>query len=641
MPRRLVWISAVLWVLPMPCPAGTAAPLEAYGRLPSLEDAALSPDGSSIAFVSTSQDQRLMLIYSLRERRVLGRVRIGDVKLRSIEWADDAQLLVTTSLTYLPWGLSGPKQEWFMMQSIDLHQHKVHPLLQAEHDLQTMNVVWGAPMIRKDGGDTIVYLHGLYLSDRTMPGLFKVNLTNGVERVARQGSAATVDWLVDDAGRIVAEEDYVERERRWAIRTLRAGHLEEAVSGVEAIDRPHILGFDPSGEAAVVALVDNEQIAWKTLSLKDGTWAADFAPDRPHGGVIVDPRSQRILGTTSGGDDAHYLFFDPDLQERWDWAVRQFRNEHVQLVSLSQNRSKALLLVTGLRSGYSYHLADFEEHLTEPVGKVYNDIDVIAEVRFVSYAAADGLKIPAYLTLPPGRPAKNLPVVVLPHGGPATRDSLGFDWWAQALAAQGYAVLQPNYRGSDLGRQWIAAGFGEWGRRMQSDLSDGLRYLAGQGIADPKRACIVGASYGGYAALAGVTLESGVYRCAVAVGGISDPHQFARWVEGRTRLGRQTTLRYLDRFLGATSPDDPALEAISPLKHVLNASVPVLLIHGRDDTVVPYEQSADMAKALKRAGKPVEFLTLDKEDHWLSRSETRVRMLRASVEFLAHNNPPD
>jgi len=639
MPRRL--ISTVFGCLLALQAADAAAPLEAYGRLPSLEDAALSPDGAWIAFVRTVQEQRLIVIYSLKEHHFLGGIRVGDQKLRSVAWADDTQLLLTTSTTGMPWGLRGSDQEWFQMQAFDVQKRKARALLDGVHEVRTLNAVWNAPMIRREGTDTILYLHGWYLSDRTTPGLFKVNLSNGVERVARQGSPATVGWLVDGAGQLAVEEEYFEDGRRWAIKVARGGHLREAVSGVEAIDRPRVVGFDPSGEFAVVSFVENDQVVWKLLSLKDGAWGGAFAADKPRGGAIVDPHSQRIVAAVAGGDEPKYAFFDPELQERWDWALRQYRNERVQLVSLSQNRSKALLLVSGPQSGYSYQLADFDERLIEPIGRVYDGVDEIAEVRPVTYTAADGLKIPAYLTLPPGRPARNLPVVVLPHGGPAARDSLRFDWWPQALAAQGYAVLQPNFRGSDLGRKWIASGFGEWGRKMQSDLSDGLRYLVSQGIADPQRACIVGASYGGYAALAGVTLETGVYRCAVAVAGISDPRDFEKWVAERTRSGRRTSLRYWDRFLGTTSIDDPRLAEISPLKHVQNVGVPVLLIHGRDDTVVPYEQSADMAKALKRAGKAVEFVSLDKEDHWLSRSETRLRMLKASVEFLRRNNPPD
>jgi dipeptidyl aminopeptidase/acylaminoacyl peptidase len=247
------------------------------------------------------------------------------------------------------------------------------------------------------------------------------------------------------------------------------------------------------------------------------------------------------------------------------------------------------------------------------------------------------LKIPGFLTLPHGRAEKNLPLVVFPHGGPAQMDTADFNWWAQAMAAQGYAVLQPNFRGSSLGYQYMEAGFGEWGRKMQSDLSDGVRFLVKEGIVNPERVCIVGASYGGYAALAGVTLETGVYRCAVSVAGIADMKRFHNW--NAANGGRSG--RWWDRFLGVAGKNDPALLAISPIEHLSALTVPVLLIHGRDDTVVPYEQSDAMLAAAKRAGKSIELVTLKHEDHWLSRSETRLQMLQATVEFLRANNPPN
>lgn len=229
-------------------------------------------------------------------------------------------------------------------------------------------------------------------------------------------------------------------------------------------------------------------------------------------------------------------------------------------------------------------------------------------------------------------------MIVLPHGGPASADTLHFDWWSQALAAQGYAVLQPNFRGSILDSRFLEAGFGEWGRKMQTDLSDGVRYLANQGIIDPKRVCIVGASYGGYAALAGVSVETGVYPCAVSVAGISDLRRFRKWTIAN-EVG--ISQRYWDRFIGTADQHDPALLAISPIEHVAAVSVPVLLIHGRDDTVVPYEQSDVMLSALKRAGKSVSMLTMKHEDYWLSRSDTRLQMLQATVDFLKANNPPN
>ena len=220
------------------------------------------------------------------------------------------------------------------------------------------------------------------------------------------------------------------------------------------------------------------------------------------------------------------------------------------------------------------------------------------------------------------------------------RDTAEFDWWSQALADQGYAVLRPNYRGSDIDWQFLKAGFGEWGRKMQTDLSDGVRFLIKEGVADSARVCIVGASYGGYAALAGVTLDPGVYRCAVSVAGLSDLALMMR-SRGEGGVDARSTIRYWDRYWGVTGRTDPALDAISPIKHVNAVKVPVLLIHGRDDTVVPFEQSQLIFDALRRNSKDVELVALKEEDHWLSRSATRLQMLEATIAFLRAHDPPD
>lgn len=207
------------------------------------------------------------------------------------------------------------------------------------------------------------------------------------------------------------------------------------------------------------------------------------------------------------------------------------------------------------------------------------------------------------------------------------------------MASRGYAVLQVNYRGS-AGFSWnfLQAGFGQWGRKMQTDLSDGVRYLAADGTIDPKRVCIVGASYGGYAALAGAALDPGVYRCAASVAGLSDMRRFVAWSKMRSGVEAQ---RYWSRFMGAQGLSDPVLQQISPALHVDKVSIPILLIHGKDDTVVPLEQSRLMESALQKAGKPVEVLVMEGEDHWLSRGDTRLQMLNSVVAFLEKHNPPN
>jgi dipeptidyl aminopeptidase/acylaminoacyl peptidase len=260
----------------------------------------------------------------------------------------------------------------------------------------------------------------------------------------------------------------------------------------------------------------------------------------------------------------------------------------------------------------------------------------------VDYRASDGLALRGVLTLPPGRQPKALPLVVLPHGGPAARDYPGFDWWAQAFASRGYAVFQPNFRGSSgYGIQFRNAGMGEWGRKMQTDISDGVADLAKRGIVDPKRACIVGASYGGYAALAGVTVQQGLYRCAVSVAGVADLSDMLVYERKSSDGPLSSSVRYWRAFMGASSSSDSRLTPITPASLAKQADAPVLLIHGNKDTIVPIDQSETMESALKRAGKPVELVTMDNEDHWLSREETRIVMLKSAVAFVEKYNPPN
>jgi dipeptidyl aminopeptidase/acylaminoacyl peptidase len=622
--------------------AKAAAPLEAYGRLPSIEQATLSPDGTKVAFIQTTQDTRMLAIYDLVEMKTHSITKLGEQPVRSVEWADDTHLLMTKAYTQMPFELSGEQREWRLMEVFDLGTRKWRALLDHIHaEVRTMNVVEGRTIVSHKGNDTVLYVEGLAVGGVTHLALFSINLTTGVEQLVKEGTLEANGWVLDDSGQIVAEQDYFDASRRWVIRLYDGGRARQTVTGIAAIDAPEVLGLSAAGDEILFTVTEPQGYTWKPLRISDGTWGAEVLPEESLTRVILRNGSNRMVGAAFVGDTTRYRFSDKRIQEGWDWVERVFGYQRVEFVSASADYSKFIVEALGPKAGYAYYLADIKEHLTRPVGRIYGGVEQIAEVRAIKYKAADGLEIPAYLTLPPDRAAKMLPVIVFPHGGPQSRDFLSFDWFAQAMAAQGYAVLQPNYRGSSINKQWIEAGYGEWGRKMQTDLSDGLSYLAAQGIVDAKRACIVGASYGGYAALAGVSVQSGIYRCAVAVSGVSDPADFMNWVKRKEHYGDQVGLRYWERFLGVDKPGDKSLDTISPLKNAGRITVPMLLIHGRDDTTVPYDQSADLAKAMKRLGKPVKFVTLDKEDHYLSHSATRLQMLESSMDFLKANNPPD
>jgi dipeptidyl aminopeptidase/acylaminoacyl peptidase len=647
--RAMQWaVPAVLvlglQLLPRPAAAATPleVPLEVYGRLPAMENVALSPDGTKLALVRARGDDRVLVIASLSGNRAIAALKVGQTKLRDVEWADDSHVLLLSSSTGPSGVFLGPKREYSQLQIYDLDTNRVRNPLSAIRDVATSNVIMGELMVRRSGARTYLVVPGVCVTGHKRPVLFRIDLTNGA-RLIEDGDEDTLEWVVDGDGKVIAAEKYRNSEKRWALLLRGDAHQAEAAYGEGAIEIPSIAGISADAASLWIRVVadDSDDPVWKSLSLKDGTWSEPREQTRGLVSLIKDRYTGRVIGGKGFSDHAEYRFFDPQVQANWDAVERKFPSQHPSMISHSDDFRRWVVLVGYADIGPAYALVDLDSDKARKIGASYDGLTNVAEVRAIAYPAADGLKIPAYLTLPAERAATNLPLIVLPHGGPAVRDHGGFDWWAQALAAQGYAVLQPNYRGSALGWNFVTAGFGQWGRKMQTDLSDGVRYLAAQGLIDPRRVCIVGASYGGYAALAGAALDPGVYRCVASIAGIADLKRFLVSVADRDDTDDSQSGRYWNRFLGVTGAADPLLDTISPLKHIDAIAVPVLLVHGKDDTVVPYEQSQIMAAALRKAGKPVEFVTLRREDHWLSRSETRLQMLQAVVKFLKINNPPD
>jgi dipeptidyl aminopeptidase/acylaminoacyl peptidase len=618
-----------------------AAPLEAYGKLPFVDMIALAPDGKQLAYAATDGEKRQIVIRNLETGKVVGGVYAGERKIRAIQWAGSGHLVITGSVTSAIPFVTAPRSERFVALDYDIAGKKLTELLTNIADPnkpQTLDVIYGGPDVRFIGGHPFVFLQGaVFVDDRSRLGLFRVDLDqNDATNIVFEGFADTDGYVVDAKGRPLAETEYDGSKGRWLMKVWK-GHWTEITRETAPIERPFLLGLGRDGASIAASFFRDEHSVIRELSPDSVTWSA---PVQEPDALIWDPATSRLMGEYNLlGDDLVYTFYDPRDQASWNAVLRAYKGSRVILNSFSDDHRKFVVLVDSPTEGPAYALVDLDTRHGEWLSDEYKGLTAadIAEKRAITFKAKDGLELHGYLTLPHGRPAKGLPLVVFPHGGPESRDEPGFDWWAQAMASRGYAVLQVNFRGSaGYGWTFLQAGFGEYGRKMQTDLSDGVRWLAGQGVIDPARVCIVGASYGGYAALAGATLDAGVYRCAASVSGISDPRRLIAWDKERAGDDGAAGERYELRYMGPQA----RLAEISPLFHIDAVTIPILLVHGKDDTRVPFEQSQIMADALAKAGKTVRFVTLPKEDHFLSQGATRLKMLQSVMDFLETYNPP-
>lgn len=633
------------------CVPAAAAPLSAYGGLPNIDSIEISPDGATLAMIVSDGENRSLVV-----RPVAGGApkayAVGSAKVRRVDWVGTDHLVITTSQTGRPAQLIGSRQEFMLGFSLDLKTQKVESLLAKSLGRQqtgthfrdagtkisgSMNVMAGPPMVRTVNGKPTLFLQAITFKERYgVLTLVHHDLKSGVQKIVEFGANDTDELLLGPDGAVVARTDYDGKAGRWSLKFRRNVGWSEARVFEDRIESPEMIGLGRDGQSVLISEPDETGTVLREISA-DGTAGAPLHA-RDADGVIFDPETRRPIGLYAlVGDDGRYTFFDERDQNVWNAVKAAFKGDSVRLESWTRDRQKIVVLVDSATEGPGFAVIDLATRKAEWLGAQYEKVlpEDLSKVRAVRFKAKDGLELSGYLTLPNGKEARSLPLVVLPHGGPQARDAPGFDWWPQAIASRGYAVLQVNFRGSDgFGQSFVQAGYGQWGRKMQSDLSDGVSHLAAEGVVDARRVCIVGASYGGYAALAGATIDTGVYRCAASVAGLSD---LRRLVEDEGMVAR----RYWKRFMGVQKLSDPALAEISPITHVDRVAIPVLLVHGRDDTVVPLEQSQIMAEALSKAGKPVELIVQKGEDHWLSRGETRREMLEATMAFVEKHNPPN
>ncbi len=612
-----------------------------YSQLPLIADPVVSPNGDRIAYGTALGEQRWIQIYDRKVQKRLISLRLTRGLINSLGWIDDQHLLIMTGTIDAPLGLSAKPRVWRQATVLNVISQKQVEFSPASHDQSIINAVTGEYQIRQRNGRAMVYLPGYYRQSGVLkPLLFVMDPDTGLAIELARSESSYAQWLIDDLGNPRVSREYSENKHQWNINSIRKGNWVTDQTGTDSLDWPELLGFTNDDDNVLVRIkTHDERLEIQDLSLSDGTLSPSQI-NKPSGAdLIFNDYTGRIFGSRVRST-GNLSLPNPDWQRRWETAIKHYPASHVTLASYTPDFTTLVLLIDNPDAGLFYDLFDVAAETFARMGSVLNEVNQFARAEEITYPASDGTTIPAVLTQPRGLQKSGLPLIVLAHDGPWSYVTTDFSWLRAALAASGYAVLEPNFRGSALSSNLERAGFGQWGRAMQTDLSDGVRFLSDQGLIDPKRVCIAGASYGGYAALAGVTLQTGIYRCAISIAGISDLSTYLAWKTREIGTLDSSNQRWWARYLGLSGASSRPLDTISPLKNAEKIEVPVLLLHDKDDLSVPYSQSLALQRVGKSLGKNIELINLREGNHVLSTAASRKTVLQNVLEFLRKNNPP-
>lgn len=616
-------------------PAAGPMPIETLAQIPFFSEPVISPDGRRLVARINGEGVEKLAVYDLAgPRDAAPKIIPTQGAIRWYGWAGDDRVLVGNTLFSITF-LTLPLQ----MTRLSAYDLKTG----TTSAIQAGSGMLGDTVVYTDPGGRFVLLSAQKDHDDS-PSVWRVDLATGAAVEIQRKSANIWSWFVDDRGTVRGGISY--DSGSWTVhrRDPETGELKRAGSGKVAPGRESAvdsIGLLAGGDSGII--VTNERTGRFGVYRYDLGAQAIGEPIFEHPEVdVTKPQisadGQKVEAVYYEDDLPRVAWLTPELKQLQEQIDRTFPGKVNRVLNHSRDRNRVLVWSGSASDPGTYYVFDRKAKRMEAFASPYEGLSEpqLSPVKPVRYQARDGLQIRAYLTLPRGAEPRALPLILLPHGGPFLRDSYQFDPLVQFLASRGYAVLQPNFRGSTgFGRDFVERGYGQWGGKMQDDLDDGVAWLAGQGMVDPKRVCIAGLSYGGYAALWGAIRNPEIYRCAISMAGVSDVRAMLKY-DGRALVATRYSKLWRRKVEGEERRD---LAAVSPLQQSARLNVPVLIAHGERDSNVPVDQSRQMIKALKKRGARVQSAFYPNSGHGFTQSADSVDFMKRVEAFLEVHNP--
>jgi len=600
---------------------------------PEITSATLSPDGRYIAFRKPYQDTLNVWVKKADEPFEGARLITSDTRrpIPGFFWSRDSKYVL------------------FVQDQAGDENYNVYAVDPSAPAPEGAEAPRARNLTEAKGARAVIYdvprhdpdvIHvGLNDRDAAWHDVYRVRISSGERTLLKRNDDRIAQWVFDRAGKL-----------RLGVRTQDNGDTEvlritgdgfEQVYTCTVFESCGPVRFHPDNRRVYMVTNRGEPdlirlVLFDPETKKEELVEADPEDDVDFGGAIFSDKTDALVGTVYVGDRTRVYFRDKAWEADYEWLRAKLPDMEITLAGSTADERKWMVSVASDTEPGERYLFDRDAKSLARQYRIREKLqrDHLADMQPIRYKSSDGLEIPAYLTLPKGVPPKQLPLMVVPHGGPWARDAFGYDSIAQFLANRGYAVLQPNFRGSTgYGEEFLNAGNKEWGQKMQDDLTWGVKHLVSQGIADPERVGILGGSYGGYATLAGVAFTPDLYAAAVSIVGPSNLITLLESIPPYWEAGRKM---FHARMGDPTTPEGrQQLERQSPLNAAGKIRTPLLVVQGANDPRVKKAESDQIVVALRERTFPVEYIVAPDEGHGFARPVNNMAMFAAAEAFLA------